>query len=99
MEKQTPIVNQESKVLTWRIHLPNLLAEIMNNDTTAILRVPLNILSAKLERMAEIASRINDDELNLIMCELALYQQGDPTHADYMPEIFDILKERIKNKE
>ena len=67
----------------WKCHTPNLLAEVLNNPGTAILRMPLRILGELLHGVAERAAEVNDPALNLLMLRLTLYDIADPTkHTD-----------------
>ncbi len=73
--------------LRWKMHTPNLLKEILNNPSCGILRVPLNILSNILAELGECASRINDPELNELMCRLTIYEIADPESKEYDPKM------------
>jgi hypothetical protein len=75
--------------LKWRIHLPSLFEEILNNPSTSILRIPLNILSNLLAEVAKRASEINDNQLNALMVRLTLYSVADPKSPDYDREIVE----------
>lgn len=72
--------------LRWRIHMPNLLQEIMNNPGTGMLAKPLTILGHKLHDLAELAIEIDDPRLHLLMMDLTLYEIGDP-HETSMEDI------------
>ncbi len=85
--------------LYWKIHLPNLLKEILNNPGTGILQQPLRILQSILVQIATRASELNDLELNALMCRLALYEIADPTSKEYNPVLIDkIIKQANKTK-
>jgi hypothetical protein len=73
--------------LKWKVDVPNLLQEIMSNEGTAILRIPLNIFQMILMQVAKRAIELNDKELNKLMIRLALY---DGVHTD--KEILKYLK-------
>lgn len=84
--------------LDWKVHTPNLLKEVLANPSTGILSAPLKIFGDILFEVAERASEINDPELNLLMCRLALYEVADPNSKNYKPEVFDELQELIRNQ-
>lgn len=75
----------------WRVHTPNLLAEIGNNNAalSAAVRTPLMILMRLLHQVGEVAARINDEELNALMCRLTIYSCADPESPDYDPDLAD----------
>lgn len=78
-------------VLKWKCHLPNLLGEILGNPGTGILLRPIQIAAGILEQVAESAARINDPELNALMCRLTLYAIADPECDDYDPELCEAI--------
>lgn len=85
--------------LRWKVHVPNLLSEIMTNNETAIFRQPLYILRSILVEIAERSSELNDPVLNALMCRLALYEISDPTSKEYNAELVNSIideAERIK---
>lgn len=67
----------------WKVHTPNLLAEIMNNKGTEALHMPLTIFARILEKVAIRASQLNDPELNKLMARLTLYAIADPESPSY----------------
>jgi hypothetical protein len=75
----------------WKVHTPCLLDEILNNNETQMLRVPINILCKLLHAVAERASQINDPELNRLMLRLTLYEMADPNSKQYRPKIVNRL--------
>lgn len=83
----------------WRIHTPNLLAEILNNPGTAILRSPLAILGNLLAAVGERAAQINDPELNALMIRLTIYSIADPNSPDYDLETVHSVLNNAKGKE
>jgi len=92
-----------SNKLQWKIHLPRLLSETIPGNTMdgsgGVLRQPLNILIGIMRELTERAIKINDPELNIIMCRLALYEESDPFSDNYDPEIINKLKKSIKEGE
>lgn len=67
----------------WRCNTPALLAEILSNNHMGVMKVPLNLFSRMLGKVAERASQINDAELNGCMARLALYEITDPYSKEY----------------
>ncbi len=74
--------------LNWRCHIPKLFAEILNNDTAAILAVPLQITLGILGEVAQRAIELDDPELHLLMLRLTLYSSADPSSDEYDPDVF-----------
>ena len=72
--------------LSWKIHTPNLIKEIMNNKECTVLNKPLIILANILKEVATRASQLNDVELNKLMMRLALYEISDPESKEYNSE-------------
>ena len=70
--------SHKDKTLEWRFHLPNLMREILVNPGTSALRRPLNLLGRKLHELAELAVKIDDPRLHLMMMDLTLYDVADP---------------------
>lgn len=73
--------------LQWKVHTPNLLAEVLNNPTASILTKPIQILGGLLYEVAERAAELNDPMLNQLMLRLTLYSAGDPESSDYDPSL------------
>lgn len=80
---------KHTQQLEFRVHMPNLLNEILDNQTTGILTKPLQVTGRLLFQVAERARAINDGELNRLMLMLALYSASDPNSHDYDKDIFD----------
>lgn len=78
------IINEYSH--GFKIHVPELLEEILNNglrpSVLGALRIPLIIFLRYLDSIAKRATELNDPILNRIMVETALYSVGDP-HSEY----------------
>jgi len=53
--------------LLWKSHLPNLFEEILKNEGTKTLRIPLKTTFGLLQDVARRANEINDPELNHLM--------------------------------
>lgn len=79
----------EHDKMNWKVHTPNLLGEILNNPTCAQLKIPLNIFSRLLMKVATRASQLDDIELNKLMMRLSLYAIADPEEKDYNPEFVE----------
>lgn len=73
----------------WKVHLPNLLGEILNNQGCSILKIPLNITARLLNQVADRAIQLDDPELNKLMMRLALYSIADPDSEDYDPDFIN----------
>lgn len=79
------------KHLQWRVHLPRLIVEILQNPSCAILRQPLLITRSIIAEVATRASELNDPKLNELMLRLALYEKGDPESPNYDPSALDAM--------
>lgn len=75
-------------------HLPNLLAEVFNNPTTGVLKIPIAITLGILAELAQLAIEINDDRLHIMMLRLDLY---DVPASERVEEIKK-LQQRIKEQ-
>jgi hypothetical protein len=76
----------------WKVHWPNLAKEILKNDGTAILRIPLQITGTILADIATRAAELKDPELLFLIANLTLYAGVDPDDADYNPAMHDQLR-------
>lgn len=81
--------NGKTFEVRWQSNIKQLITEQLecNSGGSGALLMPWRITFAKLLDVADVARRINDPELNLLMCELALYTVGDGYHKDYDPDI------------
>lgn len=68
--------------IEW-VNAPKLLKESVDSKHTSIPTEPLAIFVRILAEVAERASRLNDPEMNALMCRLALYEIADPYNANY----------------
>lgn len=66
-----------------KVHVPNLLKEIMGNPECGVLKIPLLTFKSILIQVATRASELNDTELNKLMMRLALYEVADPESKEY----------------
>jgi hypothetical protein len=69
--------------LEFKVHTRRLLQEIANHTNQPTLCQPLSIFASILVQVATRASELNDDRLNALMCQLALYDVADPDSALY----------------
>ena len=70
--------------LQWRVHTPNLLKEVLeNNNGMGLLQKPFLIFMDLLSQVADRAIIIDDKELNKLMLRLTLYENADPTSDKY----------------
>ncbi|MBP2463914.1 MULTISPECIES: hypothetical protein [unclassified Rhizobium] len=68
--------------MKWKVHTPNLLKELVENNPTAwALRMPVVIFRNILGSLAERAIAIDDPDLNILMLRLGLYEVH-PTEID-----------------
>ncbi len=86
---QAKLKTEKSEKLEWRVHTPNLLKEIGNNNSIDIMSKPLMIFRSLLCQVAERAVIMNDLELNKLMIRLTMYSVADPESADYDPKVID----------
>ncbi len=64
--------------MRWKVHLPNLLNEIISSNVQlAVLYRPFQILCSLLSQLAGRALELNDPELNKLMLMLGLYELND----------------------
>lgn len=76
--------------LQWKVHTRNLFMEIIEYNTqTSILKRPMQMTWNLLLQVEEAAIRINDPELNQLMCRLTIYTMSDPEHSDYDPKLLE----------
>lgn len=87
------------KKLDWKCHTPQLLNEILLNPGASALKQPLIIFRGILAEVAQRATELNDDKLNLLMLRLTLYSCADPLCEDYDPDIIKRIKKRLKKQQ
>ena len=82
----------------WKVHMPLILKEIVegypSNNNPWI--GPVKVIQDILIELTELAQEIDDPRLHLIMCRLAMYSVVEKSSPDYDPDIFDKLREQIK---
>ncbi len=81
--------------LKWKCHTPRLFEEILLNPGTSALQQPLVIFRSILVEVAQRAIELNDDELNLLMLRLTLYDCADPLCKNYNPDIIKKLEQKV----
>ncbi|HDY89429.1 MAG TPA: hypothetical protein ENH82_15100 [bacterium] len=83
------------QALTFRVHTSNLLKEIVEcaiPTSAGVLYVPVNQFRLLLCAVAERATKLNDPELNKLMCQLTLYEESDPNSKHYNPDLMQEMK-------
>jgi hypothetical protein len=67
----------------WKVHLPKLLHEVMNNETAWILKQPIQLTMGILSEMA--AKAVNEkNELMIAFCgRLGLYEASEPNREGH----------------
>lgn len=81
----------------WQSNIRALVQEHLSNGSngSAALLTPWRITLGKLYEVGKVAERLNDPELNLLMCELAIFTVGDGYHKDYNPKVVDKLRQQV----
>lgn len=75
--------------LKWRVHTPDLLREVAQNDNMATIGVPLQILMNLLLMVGQRATELDDPKLHELMIRLTLYTVADPHHVEYDREVIN----------
>lgn len=76
-------------------HLPNLLAEVLNNKTCWVLKIPIEITRGILAELAQVAIEIDNPKLHIMMLRLGLYDVSASERAEKTKE----LKKEIEESE
>lgn len=79
------------KKMQFDCNLPGLLDEVLNNQSCAILKIPINITKRMLADLAKLAIEIDDDRLHVMMLRLNLYDMPN----DKRVKEIDRLEDRI----
>lgn len=87
-------MDQETPELGWKVHVPNLLTEILDGAGIAIYERPLQCLARLLDQVAERAAMLNDPILNALMCQLTLYVVADREQEDYDPTLVQTVMDQ-----
>lgn len=78
-------------------NLPGLLDEVLNNQSCAILKIPINITKRMLADLAKLAIEINDDRLHVMMLRLNLYDMPNDKRVKEIKRLEDrIFKKTMK---
>lgn len=86
---------EPKRKLQWKVNTPQLLKEIgENNPTLSMMGAPLQIFANILTEVAQRAIELNDDQLNALMCRLALYEESDPYSKDFNQKLVDKVIEK-----
>lgn len=80
--------------LQFDAHLPNLLAEVLNNPTTWILKMPIEITREILAELAQLAIEIDDDRLHIMMLRLGLYDVPASARVEEIKKLQQRIKEQ-----
>lgn len=88
---KTLTVNPVPTKVHFDSNLPGLLKEVLDNPTTGILRIPINITLGILAELAQLALEIDDPRLHIMMLRLGLY---DVSASERVKKI-EQLKEEI----
>lgn len=75
------------KKLKFDAHLPNLLAEVLNNNTCWVLATPINITRGILAELAQLAIEIDDPRLHIMMLRLGLYDCSASERVERIKEL------------
>ena len=94
----TLIDNTDSNELYWKVNTGQLIKEILSNNETGVLSVPLTIFSRILAEVGARASELNDPKLNALMCRLAIYDVADPYSENYDNELVNSIIETANKK-
>lgn len=74
----------KTETIYWKVHTPNLLKEMGNNNPSlACMRSPLMILADLLYQVGKRAAELNDPKLNELMMRLTIYESADPQSEHY----------------
>ena len=74
---------KHSPLTCWKVHVKSLFEEVVKGSGQPIYKLPLHMTYGLLLEVAEAASRINDPELNALMCRLTLYAIADPYDKEH----------------
>lgn len=78
-------------------NLPGLLDEVLNNESCAILKIPINITKRMLADLAQLAIEIDDDRLHVMMLRLNLYDMPNDKRVKEIKRLEDrIFKKTMK---
>lgn len=72
-------------------NLPGLLDEVLNNESCAILKIPINITKRMLADLAQLAIEIDDDRLHVMMLRLNLYDMPNDKRVKEIKRLEDLI--------
>lgn len=81
--------------MRFDVHLPNLLTEVLNNQSCWVLKTPINITMGLLRELAQLAIEIDDARLHIMMLRLGLY---DCSATERVEKIKELEREVEKSK-
>jgi len=91
--------NKTKEVLQWRVNMPHLYKELIDNvPQAACMRQPFQILMGIMVELGERAAELNDDQLNALMCRLSIYSIADPYSPDSDKELTKQIIEKGRRK-
>ena len=91
------VVRHPVKKMQFDCNLPGLLDEVLNNQTCAILKIPINITKRMLADLAKLAIEIDDDRLHVMMLRLNLYDMPNDKRVKEIKRLEDrIFKKTMK---
>ena len=82
----------KNEKLHFDAHLPNLLKEVLNNQTCSVLRTPINITRHILLELAQLAIEIDDPRLHRMMLRLGLYEVTAHERVERIKELDEEIK-------
>jgi len=74
--------------LEFKVNTMSFLKEVFeHNHSMSVFKIPANVFKDLLVQIAYRASQLNDDNLNALMAQLALYAVADPYDENYNEKI------------
>ena len=94
---KTPTANPTPTKVHFDCYLPGLLKEVLDNPTTGILRIPINITLDILAQLAQLAIEIDDPRLHIMMLRLGLYDVPASERVEKIKELKEEIDEHGTN--
>ena len=94
---KTPTANPTPTKEHFDCYLPGLLKEVLDNPTTGILRIPINITLDILAQLAQLAIEIDDPRLHIMMLRLGLYDVPASERVEKIKQLKEELDEHGTN--
>ena len=90
---------QKDSGLQWKVNTPGLLKEIVQySKEGAALRIPIQVFGDILFEVGQRAAELNDDQMNALMCRLAIYEIADPYNPNQDKELTAKIIEKGRRK-